>query len=125
MSEKADKYRTFDYFTAPELYDDGENGRKLRMPAHEFYPTTQVAVGSDLTVTVGWDPESLAWMVDAFDSDGNWLTCLATVHVPSKTDAEGYATPSFIRGLRPDSTMIALAVDTAVRLFPNHLLTPL
>lgn len=64
---------------------------------------TIVVVGSDLVVQVEKEGGRIdRWVIRAYDSDGNHLTDLA-------------------RSKAGHPEMLGLAVDAAIRLFPNHL----
>jgi hypothetical protein len=103
------------YYTAPQI---------LEAQDHEAVATETLAamtVGSDLQLVVNtytrqasnkdtWrvhQGQTATVRVEAFDSDGNFLTTLLVAD-------PRYSTPS---------SLLALAVPVAERLFPNHLLT--
>jgi hypothetical protein len=68
-----------------------------------------LTLGSDLVLCVNPD-DSGGYTVGVCDSDANHLTTLAVVQ-----DA----------ALAPVAATIPIAAEAAVRLYPNHLLTPL
>lgn len=101
------------YFSVPGNLVDDDN--HLRNPQLH----TQLVVGSDLVLTLGVSDDVEAdekhphWRVDAFDSDGNWLSVLATQLRPDLSYALDH----------PPMELLTLAARTAERLYPTHLLT--
>lgn len=101
-------------------------------PQHPFYDAPDasrfadahsgaVVVGSDLVVTYGHDTGDLGhgkpgFYVAAWDSDGNELATL--VWIPLEVSGVRQSVPAAYN-------LLPQAIDAAVRLFPNHLLTEL
>ena len=92
------------YYSAPGLSED--DGRVQVRPEIDGLTLT---LGSDLVLWV--KPDKIGgYTVGVCDSDANHLTTLAVVQ-----DAT----------LAPVATTVPIAAEAAVRLYPNHLLTPL
>ena len=92
-----DKYRTHDTFDVPRLGDHGLNGQLALL-----------SVGSDVALYVACDDDHGDFVIGTMDSDGN--------------DLAGVIARA--RDLDMAMRLLPLAVDTAVRLLPNWLLTP-
>jgi hypothetical protein len=93
------------HYSAPGLAEGDFPGVQVRSETGGLTLT----LGSDLVLWVEPDGNS-GYTVRMCDSDANHLTTLAVVQ-----DAT----------LAPATAVIPVAAETAIRLYPNHLLTPL
>lgn len=101
------------YYTAPAIVPEDARDGTARYLAGEKTPTTLVTlvVGSDLvlTATLYPNPKKEA-RIEVYDADANYIGTLMTL-----PGGFGIGLTSF--------DALTLCVPTAVRLFPNHLLT--